>query len=64
MSAPTPTPQGRVLALISLGVLIGLAGSIAALVTGDHRLMGIAAVGFAVQFAGWVANGRRNGGRR
>lgn len=64
MTSPTSTPKGRILALIYVGVLIATSASIAALVTGNHRLMGIAAVGFALQTAGWVVNGRRNGGAR
>ncbi|MET7736391.1 hypothetical protein ABZT02_34260 [Streptomyces sp. NPDC005402] len=62
MTSQTPTPKG--FALVLAGVAIALTGSIAALVTGDRQLMGIAAVGFAMQFAGWVRNGRRNGGAR
>ncbi|MFJ3822902.1 hypothetical protein [Streptomyces nodosus] len=62
MSAQTPTPKGFALVLIFTGIVIALTGSTAALVTGNHSLMGIAAAGFAVQFAGWVVNGRRNGG--
>jgi hypothetical protein len=60
----TPSPKGWALALVLLGSLIALTGSTAALVTGDHSLMGIAATGFAVQFIGWTVNGRRNRGRR
>ena len=62
MKGRTPTPTGRALALISVGILIALTGSLCALATGNHRLMGIAAVGFALQFAGWKAHARRNGG--
>ncbi|MET9910369.1 hypothetical protein ABZZ74_26795 [Streptomyces sp. NPDC006476] len=61
MTSQTPTPKGFALVLVLTGVAIALIGSIAALVTGDRQLMGIAAVGFAMQFAGWVRNGRRNG---
>ncbi|MBA2950347.1 hypothetical protein [Streptomyces himalayensis] len=64
MTSHTPTPQGFALVLVLTGVAIALAGSIAALATANRPLMGIAAVGFAMQFAGWVLNGRRNGGAR
>jgi hypothetical protein len=64
MTSQTPTPQGFALFLVFTGVAIAVAGSVAALVTGNRPLMGIAAVGFALQFAGWVLNGRRNGGAR
>ncbi|NGO09301.1 hypothetical protein G5C60_17260 [Streptomyces sp. HC44] len=61
---PTPTPKGWPLALVLTGVVVALSGSLAALVTGHQSLMGIAAVGFAMQFVGWVRHGRRNGGQR
>ena len=63
MSGRTSTPKGFALALIFTGIVIATTASLAALVSGNHRLMGIAAVGFALQFAGWTPNGRRNGGR-
>ncbi|HET8762179.1 MAG TPA: hypothetical protein VFM12_02125 [Gemmatimonadales bacterium] len=62
MSGRTPTPQGFALVLIFTGIAIATAASLAALASGNHRLMGIAAVGFALQFVGWAANGRRNRG--
>ncbi|UQA93111.1 hypothetical protein [Streptomyces halobius] len=64
MTSQTPTPKGLALALVLTGVAVALAGSVAALATGNRALMGIASVGFAMQFAGWVLNGRRNGGAR
>uniref|UniRef100_A0AAU1HXL9 DUF2892 domain-containing protein n=1 Tax=Streptomyces sp. NBC_00180 TaxID=2903632 RepID=A0AAU1HXL9_9ACTN len=64
MSARTPAPSGCLLALIRTGGILALGGSIAALTTGRMSLMGIAAVGFVLQFAGWAAHGRRTGGRR
>jgi hypothetical protein len=60
----TSSPRGLALVLVMLGSVIAVTGSVSTLVTGDRHLMGIAAVGFAVQFAGWVLNGRRNGGAR
>ncbi|MDC0765678.1 hypothetical protein [Streptomyces sp. HD] len=60
----TPSPKGWALALVLVGVIIALTASTASLVSGDRSLMGIAATGFAVQFLGWVVNGRQNGGRR
>ncbi|MFF4756103.1 hypothetical protein [Streptomyces sp. NPDC001270] len=64
MSAPTPAPKGFAQVLITVGALIALTASLTALVSGHRSLMGVAAVGFALQLAGWVVNGRRNGGRR
>jgi hypothetical protein len=64
VSGRTPAPQGRLLALIRTGGILALAGSIAALTTGRMALMGIAAVGFVIQFAGWAAHGRRTGDER
>jgi hypothetical protein len=58
----TSSPRGLV--LVMLGSVIAVTGSVSTLVTGNRHLMGIAAVGFAVQFAGWVLHGRRNGGAR
>ncbi|MEW2157031.1 hypothetical protein AB0950_17280 [Streptomyces sp. NPDC007189] len=58
----TPPPKGWTLALVLVGVVIALTGSIAALVTGERSLMGIAATGFAAQVIGWAVHGRRNGG--
>ncbi|MFI7408584.1 hypothetical protein ACIBU0_07960 [Streptomyces sp. NPDC049627] len=58
MTSPTPTPTGRALALIWTGVVLAIAGSIASIATGHRSLMGIAAVGFALQVAGWMANRR------
>ncbi|MEU6535882.1 hypothetical protein [Streptomyces sp. NPDC047000] len=62
MSARTPSPTIHALALVLVGVVIALTASITALVTGHRPLMVVAAVGFALQVAGWVAHGRRNGG--
>ncbi|MGW6911649.1 hypothetical protein [Streptomyces sp. NPDC054940] len=56
----SPPPTGRALAFIRTGAILAIAGSVAALVTGHQPLMGIAAVGFALQLAGWTANRRRN----
>ncbi|WP_151481440.1 hypothetical protein [Streptomyces albicerus] len=60
MSAQSPT--GFALVLVLCGSLIATVGSVASLVAHDHRLMGIAAAGFAVQFLGWKRHARRNGG--
>ncbi|MBQ1089170.1 hypothetical protein [Streptomyces sp. B93] len=62
MSNQTPTPKGFALVLILTGIAAALAGSLATLATGHRPLMAVAAVGFALQFAGWVAHGRRNRG--
>ncbi|SEC64614.1 hypothetical protein [Streptomyces sp. PAN_FS17] len=62
MTAPTPAPTGRALALILTGIVITLTTSITAVATGHRQLMVVAAVGFALQLAGWAAHGRRNGG--
>ncbi|MEU1256633.1 hypothetical protein ABZ445_25430 [Streptomyces chartreusis] len=62
MTAPSPAPAGRVLALILTGIVITLTASITAVATGHRPLMNVAALGFALQLAGWVAHGRRNGG--
>ncbi|WP_327691016.1 hypothetical protein OG870_16325 [Streptomyces sp. NBC_00461] len=63
MTGRTPNPKGFALALVFTGIVIATTASLAALVTGNHRLMGIAAAGFALQLAGWTRNGRRNGGQ-
>ena len=62
MNVRTPSPTVRALALVLVGIIIALTASITALATGHRPLMAVAAVGFALQFAGWVAHGRRNGG--
>jgi hypothetical protein len=56
------SPKGLAYALILVGSLIAIAGSWASIVMQDHRLMGIAAVGFATQFFGWRRHARRKGG--
>ncbi|MFB8775064.1 hypothetical protein [Streptomyces broussonetiae] len=62
MSNQTPTPKGLALVLILTGITVALAGALATLATGHRPLMVVAAVGFALQLAGWMAHGRRNGG--
>ncbi|WP_328871226.1 hypothetical protein OHT76_14480 [Streptomyces sp. NBC_00287] len=62
MSTQTPTPKGFALVLIVAGVVLAFTASLAALISGHRSLMAAAAVGFALQLAGWVAHGRRHGG--
>lgn len=62
MKSTSPAPKGLLLGLILTGVTVALATSVAALVTGHTWLMGIAAGGFALQAAGWMVHGHRNGG--
>ncbi|MFP3989350.1 hypothetical protein U9R90_17995 [Streptomyces sp. E11-3] len=56
------SPQGLALALVWVGIVLAVTATASSLITGESRLMGIAAVGFFVQFAGWVRHGRRTGG--
>ncbi|MER7577928.1 hypothetical protein [Streptomyces sp. NPDC126514] len=58
----TPTPTGLALVLIVAGIILAFTASLAALISGHRLLMAVAAVGFALQLAGWVAHGRRHGG--
>lgn len=58
------TPQGAALVLVLCGSLLAITGSLTTLVTGDRPFMAVAAVGFAMQFAGWRLHGRRNRGAR
>ncbi|WP_200258815.1 hypothetical protein [Streptomyces sp. HSG2] len=49
--------------MIAVGVVAAVAGSVATWVTGRREVfMTVAAVGFALQLAGWMAHGRRQGG--
>ncbi|QCX79111.1 hypothetical protein C9F11_27545 [Streptomyces sp. YIM 121038] len=64
MSPQPSNPTGLPLVLVLTGMVIALTSSLAALVTGNRSLMGVAAVGFALQLAGWALSGRRNGGAR
>ncbi|MFF3345683.1 hypothetical protein [Streptomyces sp. NPDC002779] len=58
----TQTPSGLALVLIVAGIILALTASIAALISGHRLLMAVAAVGFALQIAGWATHGRRHGG--
>ncbi|MEU5296966.1 hypothetical protein [Streptomyces umbrinus] len=64
MTSQTPTPRSFALALVFTGVAVAPTGSTAPLTTRNRALMGIAAAGFAMQFAGWALNGRWDGGAR
>jgi hypothetical protein len=62
VSARTPSPAVRALVLVYGGITLVLTASVARWVTGYGPLKMVAAVGFALQVAGWVAYRRRNGG--
>ncbi len=60
---PAAGPSGWVAVVIAVGVVAAVAGSVATWVTGRREVfMTVAAVGFALQLAGWMAHGRRQGG--
>ncbi|NLU68481.1 hypothetical protein [Streptomyces sp. HNM0574] len=62
--SPTPNPlKGLALVLVLVGIVLATAGAVGAMVTGNQRLMFAAALGFALQFAGWHRHNARTGGR-
>lgn len=59
----TATPsKSLALALLVLGIILTLAGTLATLAAGQRRLFLLFAAGCALQLAAWYRHGRRAGG--